>query len=73
MRGESTTPSTRGPGDLGRVLCQAPAGLFVAGAALVAWFALFAGTVPAPAIAEVVAGALAAGAVALWWGSGARG
>jgi hypothetical protein len=59
-----------GPGDLGRGLRQVAAGLFGAGAALFAWFAFFAGTVPVPLIG--VAGALAAGAVALWWGPGAR-
>jgi hypothetical protein len=60
-----------GPGDLVRLLRQVAAGLFVAGAALFAWFAFFAGTVPVPVIGVVAAGALAAGAVALWWGPGA--
>jgi len=60
------------PGDPGRVLRHLAAGLFVAGAALFAWFASFAGTVPAPAIGLVVVAALALGAAAAWWGPGTR-
>jgi hypothetical protein len=73
LRVEDAVDPWAAPGDAVRVLRQVAASLFVAGAALFAWFAFFAGTVPVPVIGLVVAGALGAGAAALWWGPGTHG